>query len=104
MKANVLDMLVVLFDEADEEDVSGCGWLVGWLAGWLAAKPKNQAKRNINSDDVWPRAVFFMGLVCKDMIVIAVHIFVYQCAREQKREVLDGQVLKQFQNADLALF
>ena len=23
-------MLAVLFDEADEEDESGCGWLAGW--------------------------------------------------------------------------
>ena len=42
MKANVLDMLVVLFDEADEEDVSGCGWLVGWLAGW---QPNQKIRR-----------------------------------------------------------
>ena len=27
---NILDMLAVLFDEADEEDESGCGWLAGW--------------------------------------------------------------------------
>ena len=36
---DVLDMLAVLSDEADEadgEDDSGCGW----LAGWLATKPK----------------------------------------------------------------
>jgi len=39
VKANILDMLAVLADEADEEDDSGCGrWLARWeLAGWVGA-------------------------------------------------------------------
>ena len=39
VKANILDMLAVLADEADEEDDSGCGrWLARWeLAGWVVA-------------------------------------------------------------------
>ena len=45
MKANVLDMLLVLSDEADEEDDSGCGWLASWLAG---SQTKNPLKRNIS--------------------------------------------------------
>ena len=46
--SNILDVLVVLSDEADEvdeeEDDSGCGWPAGWLAG---SQTKFPSKRNI---------------------------------------------------------
>ena len=37
-------MLLVLSDEADEEDDSGCGWLAGWLPNRKSVEEKHRPK------------------------------------------------------------